>query len=297
MQTSVTPSTKTVHLPKNELQPAIYSSQAYGWQNILVEEFHQPPGEERYQSSREHTICLSLNRRPSRLLQVIGDRRHTSLFTQGDLSIAPAGSLLLSQWSQEDQYLRIRIASNFLQQVAQEATEIDADRVELLSEFRTRNPQIEQIGMMLLAELRHGRPAGQLYVESLRNVLAVHLLRNYCAVQPHLALCNGGLSDRQLLQVTDFINDRLVDDIKLSDLAQLLGVSPFHFSRLFKQSMGITPHQYLLQQRLERAKQLLKQTELSVMEIAMLCGFSSHSHLGKCLRQHTGMTPKSFRTS
>lgn len=297
MQTSVTPSTKTVHLSKNQLQPPIYSSEAYGWKNILVEEFHQPPGQEKYQSLIEHTLCLSLNRRPSRLSQVIGDRRHTSLFTKGDLSIAPAGVLLLSQWNQEDQYLRIRIASEFLQQVAQDAIEIDSDRVELLSEFRVRSPQIEQIGMMLLSELQNGGLAGRLYVESLTNVLAVHLLRNYSAIQPCVALYDGGLSDRQLLLVTDYINDCLADDIKLSDLAELVELSQFHFSRLFKQSMGVPPYQYVLQQRVERAKQLLKTTELPVVDIALLCGFSSHSHLGKWFRHYTGMTPKVFRIS
>ncbi|WP_250125776.1 AraC family transcriptional regulator [Chroococcidiopsis sp. CCMEE 29] len=76
--------------------------------------------------------------------------------------------------------------------------------------------------------------------------------------------------------MTDYINAHLAEDIKLSDLAQLVGISQFHFSRLFKQSIGVPPHQYVLQHRLEQAKQLLKETELPVMEIALLCGFSSH---------------------
>jgi AraC family transcriptional regulator len=78
-------------------------------------------------------------------------------------------------------------------------------------------------------------------------------------------------------------------------LAGLLGISQFHFGRCFKQATGLTPHQYVLQQRLERAKHLLKETELPVMEIAMLCGFSSYSHLGKVIRQHTDLSPKAYR--
>ncbi len=101
--------------------------------------------------------------------------------------------------------------------------------------------------------------------------------------------------DRQLLQVIDYINDYLAEEIKLSDLAELLGMSQFHFSHLFKQSMGVPPHQYVIQQRVERAKQFLKQTELSIAEIAFLCGFNSHSHLSKWFRQLTGMTPKAYR--
>lgn len=304
MQPSVTSSTKTVHSQNNGLQPAIFSSKVYGWQNILVEEFHQPPGQENYQSPTEHTLCLSMNCRPSRLSQAIGDRRHTSLCIKGDISITPAGSLLLCQWNEEDRYLRIRIATEFLHQVAQNALNIDSKRVELLSEFRVRNPQIEQIGMMLLSELHNGGIAGRLYVESLTNILGVHLLRNYSATQPCVAVYDRvsnfvkpTLRDRQLLQVTDYISDRLADDIQLSDLAELLGLSQFHFSRLFKQATGVSPYQYVLQQRVERAKQLLKATDLPIMDIALLCGFSSHSHLGKWFRQYVGMSPKAFRMS
>ncbi|MBE9018266.1 AraC family transcriptional regulator [Chroococcidiopsis sp. CCALA 051] len=286
--------TRIVQL-NTDLYPPIYSSQAYGWKNILVEEFRYPPGQETYQNLTSHTLCVSLNRRPSRLSLTLGDRRHSGLFSQGDISITPAEAVLICQGNDEDRILRIQLASQFFQQVAQDTLKLDPDRVELLPEFRARNPQIEQISMMLLAELTTGGLAGKLYVESLTNVLAVHLLRNYVAVERNIALYDGGLSDRQLLKVTDYINAHLADDITLSDLAQLLSMSPFHFSRLFKRSIQVTPHQYVLQQRVEQAKQLLIQTELSIMDIALQCGFSSHSHLGKWFRQQTGVTPKMYR--
>lgn len=99
------------------------------------------------------------------------------------------------------------------------------------------------------------------------------------------------------MKVLDYINEYLDQDIRLTDLAQLLGMSQFHFSYLFKRSLGIPPYQYLLQQRIERAKQLLKQTDKSIVNIAFACGFNSHSHLSKQFRQLTGMTPKAFRAT
>lgn len=287
----------TLDRSTTQLQPPIYSSERYGWSHILVEEFHQPPGQEQFQSATKHTVFLSLNRRPNRILQVIGDRCHRGLLAQGDLSITPVQLPLFCQWDQDDQYLRIQIAADFLKQVAQEAVEIDPNQIELQSEFRVRNPQIEQISLMLLSELKNGGFAGRLYVESLTNVLAVQLIQNHSVQQACVVSYEGGLSNRQLLQVTDYINDHLAEEIKLSSLAALVNMSQFHFGRLFKQSMGSTPHQYVLQQRLERAKQLLKETDLSVMEIAMRCGFSSHSHLGKAFRQNIGVSPKIYRIS
>lgn len=123
------------------------------------------------------------------------------------------------------------------------------------------------------------------------------MLRQYAAAKPRLTVYKGGLPERQLLQVLDYIDTHLNQDIKLADLAQLLSMSQFHFSHLFKQAIGTAPYQYLLQQRVERAKQLLKQTDQSIVDIAFLCGFNSHSHLSKQFRQLTGITPTAYRAN
>ncbi|MBW4651644.1 MAG: helix-turn-helix domain-containing protein [Kaiparowitsia implicata GSE-PSE-MK54-09C] len=294
---AITSTTNPTQPHLSPLQPPILSSETYGWQNILVREFEQPPSREAHQSATEHLLCLSLNSRPSRVFQQMDGCRHSALFTKGDLSIAPAGASLVSQWHHSEKYLQIQLASKFLEDVAQSTLDNQAKSTELAPEFRTRTPQIEQIAMMLLSELRNGAPTGLLYAESLTHVLAVHLLKYHFVSQPCIVLYEGGLSDHQLLQATDYIIAHLASDLQLSDLATSVGLSQFHFSRLFKQSTGITPYQYILRQRVERAKHLLKTTKLSVMEIALLCGFSSHSHLGKTFRQHTGLTPKNYRIS
>lgn len=264
-------------------------------ENILVEQFQSPPGEAMCDYSDEHTIYLSLASRPVRLLQIQEGKTHTGLYGKGDIAITPAKTPFFARWDQDDNYLQIRIASHFLQSVALEALAMNPDRFELLPEFRTRDSHIESIGMMLFAELKQENLGGRLYVESLTNVLAVHLLRQYTAAKPCFTMYEGGLSERQLLSALEYINEHLNQDIKLADLAQVLGMSQFHFSRLFKQSIGMAPYQYLLQQRIERAKQLLQQTEQSIIDIALECGFNSHSHLSKQFRQLTGVTPKAYR--
>ncbi|NJN89073.1 MAG: AraC family transcriptional regulator [Leptolyngbyaceae cyanobacterium SL_5_14] len=274
----------------------ILSSQNRGWENILVKHYQHPAGEALCQLDDDHTICMSLAPRPVRFLHIKDGKTYTSLYGKGDLSITPAKVPLFARWDSEDQFIEIRIASSFIQTVAQETLDINPDHLELVPKFRTRDPQIEAIALMLLGELQQESLGGKLYIDSLTNVLAVHLLRRYAVAHSNLSIDQGGLPQHQLLQVLDYISDHLDQDIKLVDLAALIGMSQFHFSHLFKQSIGIAPYQYLLQQRIERAKQLLKQTDQSIMEIAFSCGFNSHSHLSKQFRQFTGITPKAYRT-
>lgn len=290
MKTLATHSDETTHLP-------ILSSQAQGWENILVEQFQHPPGEERDHFSEEHVICLSLAPRPVRLLQIKGSRTYVGLQAKGDVSLTPAKMPFFFRWENDDSCLQIRIASQFIQSVARETIAKDPDQLELRLEFQARDPQIEAIGMMLLAELKQENSGGKLYVESLSNVLAVHLLRQYAVSKTHLTVYESGLSERQILQVVEYVNEYLHQDIKLADLAALLGISESHLSHRFKRSIGMTPYQYLLQQRIERAKQLLKHSDHTIMDIAFLCGFNSHSHLSKQFRQLTGMTPKAYKAN
>lgn len=275
----------------------ILSNQAQDWENILIEQFQYPPGEVSCHYSDEHSICLSLAPRPVRLLQIQGDKTYAGLYGKGDISIVPAETPFFARWDREDHYLQIRITSRFIQSVARESLVMNPDRIELVSKFRVRDPQIEAIGMLLLADLEQENLGGKLYIDSLANVLAVHLLRQYATTKSNLSVYEGGLPERQLLQVLDYIDEHLDHDIKLADLAALLDISQFHFSHVFKQSIGTSPYQYLLQQRIERAKRLLKQTDRSIMDIAFMCGFNSHSHLSKQFRQFTGMSPKAYRTN
>lgn len=272
----------------------IASSQTLGWQPLLVEEFRQPPGATDVPEAwAGHSIALCLAPRPYRLHQVVGDRRYTGVYSKGDISITPTDIPASYRAEGVDHYLHVQMPAQFLQSVAQEAMELDC--LELVTEFRVRDPQLEQTLMLLRAELHRSGLVGRLYVESLANVLAVNLLRGYSTTRHRVAVYEGGLGERQILQISEYIQAHLDQEIKLADLANVAGISQFHFSRLFKQSMGISPHQYLLQQRVERAKQLLKSSKLAIAEIALQCGFNSQSHLGKSFRKATGMTPNDYR--
>ncbi|MEM8804564.1 MAG: AraC family transcriptional regulator [Cyanobacteria bacterium P01_G01_bin.38] len=245
----------------------------------------------------EHTLGLFLSPRPFRFSHRQECRTHTGLYSKGDLLITPADTPLITQAEGDVQIVQIRLQESFVRQVAGETVAQDSDRIELVPAFQARDPQIEAIATLLLAELHQECLGNRLYADSLANVLAVHLLRHHATTRPELPIYEGGLPQRQLLQVLDYIDAHLGSELTLADLAELVGMSQFHFGRLFKQSLGLSPYQYLLQQRVERAKQLLKHTaDKSIVEIALECGFNSHSHFGRKFRQLTGITPKAYRT-
>lgn len=131
-----------MHLLENGLKASTISSESQDWENIKVKEFHLPPGQLKHQSQTEHGICMCLASHPFNLLQIKGDRRYTSLYTKGDLSITPAGLPFLAQWDGNDRYLWIRLYLSFMEKIATEALEVNPNCIQLLPEFRVRNPQI-----------------------------------------------------------------------------------------------------------------------------------------------------------
>jgi AraC-like DNA-binding protein len=104
-----------------------------------------------------------------------------------------------------------------------------------------------------------------------------------------------GLSRAKLNRAIAYITAHLSEDIKIVDIAAHLGISQYHFGRLFKQSTGITVHNYLIQQRVKRAQQLLRESDLTILVIAEQCGFANPSHLARCFRKQLGVTPRQFR--
>lgn len=145
----------------------IASSEPLGWQPILVEEFQQPPGgTDIPEAWAGHSIALCLAPRPHRIHQLVGDHRYTGLYAKGDISITPADIPASYCAEGDDHFLHVQIPAQFLQRVAQEAMDLDPDCLELATEFRVRDPQLELLLLLLRNELHKGGGVGQLYVSS-----------------------------------------------------------------------------------------------------------------------------------
>ena len=149
----------------------------------------------------------------------------------------------------------------------------------------------------MTADLGDSSPAGTMYGEALGNALAVYLVKRYAAWRITPTFYKGGLSAYRLKRVLDYISDNLESAISLSDLAAVAGMSAHYFCELFKQSIGRSPHSYVLLQRVERAKQLLRDPKRSIIEAGLDVGFQNPSHFARMFRKIEGTSPSSFRAN
>ncbi len=279
----------------------VVSSRQMGWNGILVEQ-HQhstTPGETEegeLPALSNHWLILPLQH-PTHFHWESDDRLHETIFQNGDSLLIPAGKPIYWRCStsrSSETKLHIHLQPELVRQVAQ-ASEIDTKRVELTNHFAKQDLNLQHIAMLLLAEMRSDGMMGRLYIESLTQSLTIHLLRHYSEVAQIITLENRSLTHTQLQQAINYIHTHLDRDLSLAELAGIINISPTYFASLFKQAMGISPHQYVIQQRVEKAKLMLSRTDLAIADIALQVGFSSQSHLTQHFKRLTGMTPKQIR--
>jgi AraC family transcriptional regulator len=171
-----------------------------------------------------------------------------------------------------------------------------ADEVEVV-DFFGRDVALSHL-CATCGELLNARVRGSSrIVADLTQLFATYLAEKYMIAASGAPEFRGGLPIRQFQKVADYVTDRLAEDISVEDLARLVELSPFHFSRVFKQSTGMTPMQFVTRERITRAQQLIRETSRSLIEIALDVGYTSPSSFGKVFRRVTGVTPMAFRNS
>lgn len=213
----------------------------------------------------------------------------------GSISVLPAGLQYGGHTSESEKVINIHLDRSLIERVA--GDEFGTRNIEIISQFNRADSQIFHIGAVLQAELASGNDTGRLFGESLGVALAAHLLKNYCSAEMLARDYAGGLPKYKLRRATERIHDRLSEDVSLVELADSAGMSVYYFARLFKQSTGRTPQQYIIEQKINRAKQLLTETDSAVTYIAYQLGFATPSHFTMLFKRLTGTTPTTFRKS
>lgn len=282
--------------------PPALSSKGGKWKNVTVVRLRQVIDEVAVPALSKHAVLMSVGR-PYRLEEKLDERLYRTSGIKGDVAVIPAG-VPTEFRSREPEPQRVEtfvmeLNQAFLCRIV-EGADVDPDGVELVGSLGRCDPAIEQIGMSLLSELENEGFLGSLYADSLATALAVQLLRNHSSLGRRNVRKTerepvGGLPKPTLGRVTDYISDNLARDLTLSEIASVAHMSPFHFSRMFRLSTDLSPHQYVVRRRVERAKELLVLTDLPLHEVARRSGFADQSHLAKHTRRLLGVTPRSLR--
>ena len=273
--------------------PPILSSSPLGWNGLIAERFRHEPAEHHFPPLPENTASLYLGQ-PVRSVRWSGDGIHEGPTSEGDVTVKAYGQPAGWHFDKDVDLLVMRFAPAFLRDVAEE-NGLNADAVELRASFDQRDDAVKHIGLAMLAEMEAGGAGGRVYGDALATALATHLLRNHGASPQDVADQRGGLPRSALRRVTDFVNNNLSTDLGLSEMAGVANLSRYHFSRQFKRSTGLSPHQYVIQRRVKRARELLSSTDLSVGDVASAVGFTHQSHLAHHVRRHFGVAPSSLR--
>jgi AraC family transcriptional regulator len=157
------------------------------------------------------------------------------------------------------------------------------------------DPALEQMIRLTFLNRNWDDPADSLALSYAGHMMLAHLIGHYSTVGEGGLIARGGLPPRVLRRVEAYIAENLDAPLRISDLADVAGLSEFHFARMFKTSKGEPPHRYVLRLRVEQAKRLMSKTEMEMSEIALACGFGTQSHFSACFRKRTGFTPSAYR--
>ncbi len=233
------------------------------------------------------------------VLRTAHGRREWQTCPRGEVTFVPAGFPMEWDWSYESQSVHLTMLPTYLADVSTQFQSQDGECPRLQPLFRIMDDKLTRLLQLLRDEVVDNDIGMDLVTSSLITLIAAQLYRQSRAELRDLA------DDRESVGFTadihrrslEYLNDRLDEKVSLSALADEFNLSPFHFARMFKQATGFPPHEYQLQLRIARARELLRSDAgKTVVEIACELGFADESHFRRHFRRIVGTTPSRFRS-
>lgn len=291
------------------------SSRTLGWTGLNYERRDYRPSSRALPpaGSSQHLIFVSLT--SGHIVCESDGVRGEHELSPGCVAVLPAGTSMSWHWSTPVSFSVLRLEPALLDRVARSVFGLEPHDYRLTRAERRIDTAITNIAGVLAREVVHADPGSRLYAESLASILAVHLLRQYAhstdgdplvrypalpeatLQAPAQVVRSNGLQPRPISDALAFIHTNYARELSLKDIAQAAHLSSFHLARVFKQALGVSPHQYLIQLRVSSARWLLAagSGERSLAEVAVAVGFADQSHLTRHFKRVIGTTPRRFQ--
>ncbi|WP_245447864.1 helix-turn-helix domain-containing protein [Nitratireductor sp. OM-1] len=281
-------------LPQWMAGSLVLDSIPLGWSGIKFRRYRTPPQEISAPALTDFSVVVYLNR------GVINRRRQdgpwqTEAVGPGSVSVVTRSDVSDWRWDGAIEASHIYLPFEALAGTAQDVFDRDIEDIELKNFLAIDDSILTEAAFRLAEETRAKSLGGCLYVEALRCQISVHILRSYATVSFRQQDRNDGLSRAQRRLLIDYIEENIGNSISLADLAALLGLSVFHFSRRFRAEFGRPPYAYVLQRRLEHAKRQLSRKDVSLKTIAAASGFSDQSHMTRLFKRELNISPAQYR--
>ncbi len=168
-------------------------------------------------------------------------------------------------------------------------------RIELRLERELVDSRLCALATAVEVERTAGFPSGRLFLDSVEQALARALVVGYAVRDYSVRVYRGGLSPAKFRKIKELVQEKMEEDLSLEEMARTVGLSAAHFSQVFRNMTGQTPHQYLLWHRVQRAKELLPSAEMRVLDVAIACGFKTQQHFARVFRHLCGASPTEYR--
>ncbi|RXH54159.1 helix-turn-helix transcriptional regulator [Granulicella sibirica] len=273
--------------------PVGYVSRDYADYSLYTAEQHRSIWERHVHDCTQITVALSPAHVRGEWQGAHGQLEHRELY--GDMVwIVPPGVPHVIHFDRPATLVHLYLTEAFFQNMVENAPAQVGGC--LVPSLLVRDPFLVELAKMLHRESLDGH-LSTMFTQSVATLTATHLIRSYSNRAPAHTSMKGGLGSGRERRVLSYIEEHLSTSITLQDLARVAAVSPNYLITLFQQSIGMTPHKYVVQMRMERAYALLKQKELSLLEIAQRCGFQDQSQFTTVFRRYSGRTPGHFRRS
>jgi len=241
----------------------------------------------------QHALALNVGDPVASDIRWVGHRAAAGSFEHGKTTLLPAGVPYRTHNRGHWRGLMLAVEPQLLCSVAPSNV---AGGIELAPAFAVSDPYLWYAAQSLASDAREGSPTGALYGETVSAALAAHLLRHYSSRPPKPA-ATPGTADPRVQRIRQFILDQLDRPLALAELAAVAGMDLYTFAKWFKRALGESPHRFVVRARIRRAKERLATSSDGLVEIALDCGFGSHSHFTTTFRRCVGMTPKDYRAS
>ena len=274
----------------------IAHSQDAGWRSLHAAILEEAPFQANERPIRHPSLIYHLSRPTQVTRKIEGAASETALIGPRRICLTPGEASTLWGHSGHPEILQVYLRQSIYEAAVTEIYGCDSSGAELVPRFAVLDPLLEQLAIAITNALRDGAAEDGLYIDTIAQMMAVHLARSHSSrSRPMRILPAKPLAGWKMRRVIEYIEDNLEGDLSLQAMAAEVDISPLYLARAFKSAVGQSPHQYVLARRIERAKELLRNTDLPVVDVALSSGFSSQSHLSHWFIRQVGVSPAVYR--